>query len=314
MISTFQKKLVPPSLQSPKWPKHEGKKSMSVLIGIICPEAIVLAADSHITETCNGTYDSVDKIGVVDFWVDEVLVAQAGSWSITNRIVEKMREKAKGVRITSASVVLKIAEDSIRETKNPMDEDQTKFFYANPPALMLAFYVGDKPNLHKVYLDGSGITSPKAGHYAAVGIGEFLATYLLGEYAVPKSHSDLAIATSVFAIKKVKDITKYCGGDTTVKRIFPIPQFIDLDKHHIGKADQIPQNFINLTEKRLINFDLKTKKSRDKQVFAILKKIGAKLWEQHRKRIKAELKVEEAEEQQRGKETEEMLKKFHSNT
>jgi transposase-like protein len=50
---------------------------MSVLIGIICPEAIVLAADSHITETGMGTFDSVDKISVVDFWPgDEVLVAQ----------------------------------------------------------------------------------------------------------------------------------------------------------------------------------------------------------------------------------------------
>jgi 20S proteasome alpha/beta subunit len=51
---------------------------MSILIGIICPEAIVLATDSHITETRNGTFTSVNKITRVHFWLDEVLIAHAG--------------------------------------------------------------------------------------------------------------------------------------------------------------------------------------------------------------------------------------------
>jgi len=116
---------------------------MSILIGIICPEAIVLAADSHITEAYEGTFASVNKISSVKFWPnDEVLIAQAGLWPLTNRIVERIREKAKGVRIINTETVTKIVEDSIRESKSPLDEEQEKYVNENPPALMLAFYIG----------------------------------------------------------------------------------------------------------------------------------------------------------------------------
>jgi predicted Zn finger-like uncharacterized protein len=286
------KNLVPPRFRPPQW------QSMSVLIGIICPEAIVLAADSQITEVPTGTFSYVDKISIVDFWPgDEVLVAQAGLWPLTTRIVEKMREKAEGVRITKAGDVTKIVEDSIREAKSPLDEEQTKNVDENPPALMLAFYIGQKPYLYTVKVYGHGISTFSVNHYAVEGIGGFLADYLLKEYALPKSHSDLAIATSIFAIKKVKEYQKaYCGGDTIIKRIEPISQFIDLDKQYIGKCHSVPQVFVNLAEKRLVDFDENTKKSRNKRVYAILKKTGRELWVKHLKKVKAEEQTEKEQE------------------
>jgi hypothetical protein len=61
---------------------------------------------------------------------------------------------------------------------------------------------------------------------------------------VLKFHSDFAVATSIFAIKKVKDTIKFCGGDTNIKRIAPLYQFIDLDKQYIGKSQRVPNEFI----------------------------------------------------------------------
>ena len=54
-------------------------------------------------------------------------------------------------------------------------------------------------------------------HYATMGVAD-LAEFLLREYAAPKAHSDLAIATSIFAIKKVKDNNKFCGGECRQKK------------------------------------------------------------------------------------------------
>lgn len=273
---------------------------MSILIGIICPEAIVLAADSHITETCNGTFNSVNKISIVEFWPnDQVLVAQAGLWPLTNRIVEKMREKAKGTRITSASIVTQIAEDSIRESKIHLDEEQAQYVNENPPALMLAFYIERKPYLYTVNVYGHGITSYPAEHYAAAGIGEYLANYLLREYAEPKSHSDLAIATSIFVSKKVKENTKYCGGDTTIRRLVPMQGFIDLDKQYIGQSEQIGNDFVNLAEARLVKLDEKNKKPRVKQTMKILWKTGTELWAKHIKKFQAEQELKQAEAKQK---------------
>jgi 20S proteasome alpha/beta subunit len=273
---------------------------MSILIGIICPdEAIVLVADSHITEASQGTFNSVNKISIVEFWPnDQVLVAQAGLWPLTNRIVEKMLEKAKGVRITSASTVTQIAEDSIRESKILLDEAQAKCVNENPSALMLAFYIERKPYLYTLNVDGHGIASSSYDHYATVGIGEYLADYLLKEYAVPKSHSDLAIATSIFVIKKVKDNTKYCGGDTTIRRLVPLHGFIDLDKQYIGQSEQIGNEFVNLAEARLVKLDEKNKKPRVKQTMKILWKTGTELWAKHIKKFQAEQELKQAQAKQ----------------
>jgi hypothetical protein len=161
---------------------------------------------------------------------------------------------------------------------------------------MLAFYVGKKPHLYAVKPSGHGIASSAEEHYASEGIGKFLADYLLREYAAPKTHSDIAIATSIFAIKKVKDTTKYCGGNTTIKRIVPLYQFIDLEKQYIGKSEIIPQEYVNLAEKRLVDSDEKIKKTRNKRTYDILKKTGRELWAKHLKRVRAELKAEEEQE------------------
>lgn len=271
-------KLVHTRRQYSELVKPNAKPAMSILIGIICSEAIVMAADSHVTETRQGTFSSVNKISVVEFWPnDEVLVAQAGLWPLTNRIVEKMREKARGTRITNPSIVTKIAEDSIRESKSPLDGEQAQNVNENPPALMLAFYIHQKPHLYTVNVYGHGIASCPSVHYAAAGVGEYLANYLLREYAVPKSHSDLAVATAIFVSKKIKDNTKYCGGDTNIKRLYPLNIFIDLDKQYIGNSQQIPKDFVKLAEKRLVGFDEKTKQARNKRIYDILEKTGREL-------------------------------------
>jgi 20S proteasome alpha/beta subunit len=263
---------------------------MSVLIGIICPEAIVLSADSQITDLTTGEFSYVDKISTVKFFPnDHVLVAQGGLWQLTNRIVEIMREKARAVKITSAQSVTQIVEDSIRAAKFPLDEKQQEYVNQCPSGLLIAFYVGKSPHLYTVDCYGSGIVCAAERHYATMGAGSaVLASYLLNEYTLPKSHSDFAIAASIFATAKVKEHQKaLCGGDTIIKRLEAMPMY-QLDIQSIGYSHQVPQELVNMTEMRLVNFDEKTKKTRNKNAFAILKKVSSQLWKKHLKQVEAE--------------------------
>jgi 20S proteasome alpha/beta subunit len=284
------KNLVPKRFCHSQWPKPKIKKSMSILIGIMCPEAIVLATDSQITNPYNGNFSIVNKIGVIRFLMDEILVAQAGLWPLTNRVVQIMRKKAKGLKITSAEVVTQIAEDSIREAKSRLDKEQKDFVNQHPTGLMLAFYVVKKPHLYTINAYGSGFVNEEEKHYDTMGIGSDLADFLLKEYAMPKSEANLAIATSIFAIKKVKDTNRFCGGDTTVKWIAPMFAS-NWETHYVGKTQNIDQKFVNLTEKRLVKSDDATKKSRNKRFYEILRKTGSELWQKHVEKVQAEQKA-----------------------
>jgi 20S proteasome alpha/beta subunit len=292
------KNLVSTRGERPPLRKYAGKKSMSVLIGIICPDAIILATDSQITDLYTGEVSNVNKISVVEFWPnDDVLIAQGGLWPLTNRIVEKIQEKAKGVRISNPQVVTKIVEDSIRESKFHLDNEQQDYINRCSSGLLIAFYVDKKPYLYTVDCYGSGIVNAAETHYATIGAGaSVLANYLLNEYVQPKSHSDFAIAAAIFAISKVKEHQKaLCGGDTIIRRMVPLYGFIDLDKQYISKSEVFSKEFVDKAELRLMRFDDKTKKSRGKKVVSILQKIGMEMWAKHIKKFQDEQELKQAE-------------------
>jgi 20S proteasome alpha/beta subunit len=258
------KNLVSTRGERPPLRKYAGKNSMSVLIGIICADAIVLAADSQITDLSTGEFSNVDKLGVVEFLEnDQVLIAQGGLWPLTNRIVEKMREKAKGIRITSASTVTKIVEDSIREAKFPLDERQNEFVNQHGSALLIAFYVGETPHLYTVDCYGSGFVNAAEKHYAAIGAGAgVLASYLLSQIAPPVAFHNVAFVTAVFVIGKVKAHQKaLCGGDTKIKILFP-PVRPGYENGHVVKSATFDQGQINIEEKLLLQQDEKENKPR----------------------------------------------------
>ena len=260
---------------------------MSILIGIICPDVIVIASDSQITESQMGTHSYMDKISVVNFLADQVLVAHAGHQTITKRVVEIMREKAKGIKISNAQIVTEIIEESVRESKSKLDDEQKEHVRIHGASLMLAFYALGKPHLYSIDVCGAGIANREENGYATAGIGSYLANYLLAEFAEPKALFGLAISTSILVMKKVKDNTLYCGGDTIVKFLVPV-QVQNWEFMYIGKAQTYPAKLISVLEKRLIKLEQKTNKSRNKRVISILIQEGTKFSRNHVKRVQAE--------------------------
>jgi len=256
-IDSDNKRLVPPHLRTPQFPKCESGKSMSIITGTISNGLIALAADSLLTDPNTGSKSYVDKISVVDFSDDEVLVAQAGLSSITNRIIEIMREKSGSLKINHVKVVIDVAEESVREVKDRLDNEQKDYVARNGASLVLAFYCSKKPYLYTLDFSGSGVVNAAEKNFVSAGIGSPLANYLLSEFSSP--HNVSWLVTSIFVVKKVKDNNAFCGGNTTIKLIYP-------DRG----AQNLSQNFINFMEKNITSIDEKTKSVRNKQTLSAL--------------------------------------------
>ena len=263
---------------------------MTILTGIICTDGIVVAADSQLTNSHYGNVFFVDKISVVDFAADQVLIAQAGHAAITNRVVEIVRQQSVGVTIKSPLTVFQTIENSIREAKSHFDEDQKAAAeQCGGAELMLAFYADGKPVLRTVYIYGVGTANTSTGDYATAGAGEQLANYLFSEFCEPKLGAGNAIATSIYTIKKVKEFQKaWCGGDTKVKIMAPVSQSINWGNRCIGRVQEVSQDFVNLTEKELSALDETAKTERNGKILSILKTIGLRVAKNRQKQIESE--------------------------
>jgi len=116
-----------------------------MLAGIVCSNGIILASDSLLVDWNSGDQNFVDKISVVDFLLDQVLIAEAGLPTVTNRGGEIIQRKARGLKITDASVVIKIVEDSVSEAITTRNKKQKDFINQHGAELLVAFYANDHP-------------------------------------------------------------------------------------------------------------------------------------------------------------------------
>jgi 20S proteasome alpha/beta subunit len=291
-------KLVPPHVRIPHFKKRERKEFVTIQVGIICPDVIISASDSLITAPY-GEKSYEDKISVVNFSVDQMLVAQSGVAAITKRAVQIIQEKAHGKKIIKASDVTKITEEAMREVKDHLsDDDQKEHLKQNGAALMLAFYADGKPYIYRISALLATV-EPATLHYSAAGLGEPLANYLLNEFAAPKSPGGIAITSSIYVIKKVKDNNVFCGGDTNVKMLVPVPTAGGWHSPVVGKVQKVDKKFVNDKEKQLVKLDEQAKASWNKRITVILHKETSRTqryWDEKRRRFLAEIEAEREEE------------------
>jgi 20S proteasome alpha/beta subunit len=260
-----------PPLLAFAWRKRE-RYRVTILAGMICKHAIVVGADSRLTDLSDGSTEDVDKINVVDFGDNHVLVAEGGVPSVTNRIVGTMREKATDVRISKWQDVTQIMEESIRDVKSKLDEEQKQLGRDYPSSLLIAFYANNRPYLftcNNVF--GIGIAEVAKRHFAAVGVGKSLADYLLSEFVDVDAKDELRLMALIYTILKVKDSNGLCGGPTRIKTLQL--HYVGLDSPYRGQVNPLyPPRFINRIEKELKNMDAKTKEPRNTQIISALQR------------------------------------------
>jgi 20S proteasome alpha/beta subunit len=284
----------------PRLPKLKRKAPMTVLVGIICPSAIVLATDTQFTDNA-GVVSYGNKISKVEFKPgDEVLIAQAGLPPITKRIVEIMEEKAGGIVIKTPHDVIQVAEDAIRQLEKQSNKRQWNEGCYNGAAIMLAFYAMKKPCLYTLDIYGHGVAEGPIKNYATAGIGSTLADYLLAESAGAGFPKDVAAVTAIDVIRRVKDHQRgTCGGDTNV-RIIEATYQSNWENGYIGTSLPIPQNVVNKTEKWLSEQGKRPNELRIQEWRSVINKFAHDEWQTHLKKVEAEQKAEDQAEDDGG--------------
>src|SRR6266567_6612872 len=92
------------------------RKPVTIIVGIICENGIVVASDSQTTHGNSRLH--CNKVSCLEFIGGKAIVAQSGASDLSSRAVQILTEKAKQSRIADDRSVARLAEESVREVHN----------------------------------------------------------------------------------------------------------------------------------------------------------------------------------------------------
>lgn len=127
------------------------KPRVTIIAGLICKDAIVLASDGQVTDSPSKLPDA-KKITEVQFLNGKALIAESGSVALSNHAVQICRSKARQTDMQSADdIVAQTLQASVRQVRNEqvalypkrkytLEEWQKYFRDENPCELMVAYY------------------------------------------------------------------------------------------------------------------------------------------------------------------------------
>jgi 20S proteasome alpha/beta subunit len=280
------------------WPKRT--TGMTIIIGLIGKDSIILACDSQTTYGAHTKRLNAKKISVVKFKNSEALVAESGAADLSSRVVEIFRRNAKNESLTDSDTVMRVAESSVREVRNHLvdlnkgcnfSEQGWKdyFRYENGFELLVAFYFQKRPYLYKINIEFC-VPIPVTSHYAAIGVGDTMAYHFLDELADPEMLVKNALATSIYVIEKVKQNVEGCGGLAQAAMVRYLSE-TEINQstvlHQMGKFPLpysktyiIPPEDINRYVKRFADFDLQNKQARNQKILEMISMVDTEFMQE----------------------------------
>lgn len=202
---------------------------MTIIVGIICREGVVLASDSQAGSFRGVHVKRLDYTKIYDFGFDgaKVVVTGAGETPFIARAIELIQEKGSETKFHKPREVANIAEEVMNEinkryvierlkdlgsTKAPTLQQEDLI---RPPelALMLGLHCGQTPCLYTIYPDG---VAGKEERYASLGSGSAFAEYLLARLYRDDFTLEEAVRVAVYVVEEVKKVDLHCGGPTQV--------------------------------------------------------------------------------------------------
>ncbi len=201
-------------MQHVKPPK---KIPVTLIVGMICKRAIVLAADSQ-TSYGLTKIPGTNKITVVTLQNGkEVLVAESGMVVPSGQVVSIFSDKAALATVESRDTIPELMRASMMETRkkqielypsgHSLEEWKTLFRDQIPVELTVAYYYGDTPYLFTISLDECICRFVTT--FSTSGIGRDLGNYLFDQYFAPEMAPDLGLA---IGIKITRDASAYVEG------------------------------------------------------------------------------------------------------
>ena len=164
------------------------------------------------------------KINIIDFANARILTVQSGKAREAALAIKTIQSKAKGVKIEDYKTIKNVFEESIREVRKSLlegwnfTEDRAKTYLQLEAdcQFLVAFYFSGEPYL--LHIDNYFCTLCPTDNedYAAIGIGNDLAKYLLKEYKQVDPNFEYADLIATDVIEKVKANVKDCDGPTWI--------------------------------------------------------------------------------------------------
>jgi len=207
---------------------------MTVIVGLLCRDGIVVASDSQESDDELGM-KRLDVVKVYDterfhFEDVEIVVAGTGSSAYIARAAELIEEKGFAPHFTTPRTVAHVVEDSLGEMKqrygSGLDLEMLVGVFCrncpqtdSPPLAPIGlFSVGSPAEGENV-----GVAEPVAD-YSALGSGGLFARYLLNRLHDESNRTtnldmNAAIREAVYVIEEVKKVDLWCGGPTQVHYI-----------------------------------------------------------------------------------------------
>lgn len=219
------------SLDAPREFRAKRERIVTIIVGIICENAIVLASDSQTTndtlKRCN-----TKKLHPIKFKDGVCLVGESGNAALGDYFIQTFAGLAATTSIESADTIPDVAQAAMRKTRDHFrnqlgftTEALQDYIHNRPDfycRIMLASFHNATPRLH--LLD---ILVPLAqktrGYFEAVGCGADLGYYLLTEHAEPKMDEEFTTAIAVHTVETVKQFNPFCGGSTQVALLRCLP-------------------------------------------------------------------------------------------
>jgi 20S proteasome alpha/beta subunit len=265
---------------------------MTIIVGIICKDAIVLASDSQTSSTSSTSKrPDAKKFAIVEFVNARALVAQAGNVATSSRAIEVLRGLAKGQELTDYGAIADMARKAMRQVKDELRfqqcdcsmEELRDFICRNEIEcqLMIAYYFEGKPYIYTVDLV-LGIPTKINSHYAAIGCGRNLGEFLLSEYSSREMDSQLASAVAVYTVETVKKHDAFCGGPTRIALIAPK---VTEDAPYFGEEiARFQEDDVTSFAKDIAEIDAVAKQERNKKILENLQTLA----ERWRERLREE--------------------------
>lgn len=215
---------------------------MTIIVGIVCDKALVVASDSQAMTSRGVDVKRLDYTKIYQFNLDsglKVLITGAGETSFITRAVEMLQTQWKEKRVSTNRELADLAEETmnmiqkryvvdrmnalgvsksrdlqqsgVEDSFNLQEVGRTPAF-----ALMLGVLDRTEASIYIIHPDG---VAEKIERYSSLGSGSAYAEYLLARLCCEGLEIDEAVKLAIYVIEEVKKIDPNCGGTTQVSVI-----------------------------------------------------------------------------------------------
>ena len=199
---------------------------MTIIIGIICKDGILIGSDSRTTYPPSTIRDTAKKVRFVEMQNQTyVMVAHSGDDDLGTRVADRIETLAKPAILTDWQTVSEIGDkaisDEIYKLKIPFEgptfkmEEFQNILRGFDSTFMIAHFFDDIPYIFTADFYPGRFSRRNQNSYS-IGCGSPIANFLLDGFDFSNLEIGRAAPVLVYVIEEVKRFDPRCGGPTKI--------------------------------------------------------------------------------------------------